>query len=360
MSSLAEVYEGRVGEYASLRRLYLGVGAFSLGALLVVAGIVIAATDVTAVALGWNLAQAREAAGVLAGLGLPATFLGVLAIMPASRRTQAAAVVGAGVAVLGVALFTHAYPCRWSGARCAGEFADLTLPTAGVYFLGAFTTFWCLFTGVANFKARNNPGGTVSLEITREGETKVIEVPKAAAEEIRGAKASSGSVGGVGLLGVTPDGDVETQTNRPEARRDPGDRGDRSAGGSSGGLGSGGSSSGPGTVSDGGAAANDITSLREGSPGSDGEASARSSPSRPQSPSEPQSSSGSQSPQSPQSPDDSAAGSPTERSRSTGDTYCGSCGHFQYVRTENGMQPYCGLHDDLMDDMDACDDWNPR
>ncbi|MFC7136040.1 DUF7139 domain-containing protein [Halobaculum litoreum] len=325
MSSLAEVYEGQVGEYASLRRLYLGVAAFSVGALLVVAGIVVAATDLTTAALGWNLGQARETAGILAGLGIPATFLGVLVVMPTSPRTQAAAVVGAGVAVLGVALFAHAYPCHWSGARCAGTYADLTLPTAGVYFLGAFTTFWCLFTGVANFKARNNPGGTVSLEVTREGETKVIEVPKATAEEIRGAKGVTGSVGGVGLLGSTPDGSVETQTNRPEMKqRRATERAQAATAGSAG------ASS---TASDGGASTADITPLADDGPS----AASSTAPSGP-----------------------AAGDRPTERSQSPGDSYCGSCGHFQYVRTDQGMQPYCGLHDDLMDDMEACDDWSPR
>ena len=324
MSSLAEVYEGQVGEYASLRRLYLGVAAFSLGALLVVAGIVIAATDVTAVLLGWNLGQARETAGIVAGLGIPATFLGILVIMPTSPRTQAAAVVGAGIAVLGVAMFAHAYPCHWSGSQCGGNPADLTLPTAGVYFLGAFTAFWCLFTGVANFKARNNPGGTVSLEITREGETKVIEVPKAAAEEIRGAKGATGSVGGVGLLGTTPDGSVETQTNRPGVDREERARRTTTAGGG-------------GTVSDGGASASDITPLADEQSGPETPSGPRSGPSAGRS-----------------------GDAPTERSQSPGDAYCGSCGHFQYVRTDQGMQPYCGLHDDLMDDMDACDDWSPR
>ncbi|MFC7070914.1 DUF7139 domain-containing protein [Halobaculum lipolyticum] len=337
MSSLAEVYEGQVGEYASLRRLYLGVAAFSLGALLVVAGIVIAATDVTAVTLGWNLGQARETAGILAGLGIPTTFLGVLVIMPTSPRTQAAAVVGAGVAVLGVALFAHAYPCHWSGSQCGGNPVDLTLPTAGVYFLGAFTAFWCLFTGVANFKARNNPGGTVSLEITREGETKVIEVPKATAEEIRGAKGDTGTVGGVGLLGATPDGSVETQTNRPEFARQRAAR-DRQRSAAT--TGAPAEPAGGGTASDGGASASDITPLADDGSSTESPSAPRSAPSGA-----------------------SAAASddgPTERSQSPGDSYCGSCGHFQYVRTDQGMQPYCGLHDDLMDDMEACDDWSPR
>ncbi|QZY00556.1 DUF7139 domain-containing protein [Halobaculum rubrum] len=349
MSSLAEVYEGQVGEYASLQRLYLGVGLFSLGALLVVVGIVVAATDLTTATLGWNLGQARETAGILAGLGLPATFLGVLVVMPTSRRTQAAAVVGAGVAVLGVAMFAHAYPCHWSGARCVGEYADLTLPTAGVYFLGAFTTFWCLFTGVANFKARNNPGGTVTLEITREGETEVIEVPRSTAEELRGDTGTTGRVGGVGLLGTTPDGNIETQTNRPDLdeRRDrtaqsasaAADSGDDSVGNSGSAAGAAAS-----PTSDGGASSSDITPLADrqhpdSTPGID-----RIGPSAEQAAVE-------------------SSVSPkrdTARSQSPGDSYCGSCSHFQYVRTDQGMQPYCGLHDDLMEDMDACDDWRPR
>lgn len=331
MSSLAEVYEGQVGEYASLRRLYLGVGSFSFGALLVIVGIVVAATDLTTAVFGWNLGQARETAGILAGLGIPATFLGVLVIMPTSRRTQAAAVVGTGVAALGVALFAHAYPCHWSGANCAGQYADLTLPTAGVYFLGAFTTFWCLFTGVANFKARNNPGGTVTLEITREGETKAIEVPKSTAEELRGAKGTTGTVGGIGLLGTTPDGSVETQTNRPEHKQKRAQTAHQSATTS-------------GAASDGGASSSDITPLADSQHPNSGPDVDRIAPAAER------------------SATGSTAGGDAEPPRTTspGDSYCGSCGHFQYVRTNQGMQPYCGLHDDLMDDMDACDDWNPR
>ncbi|SHH67228.1 DUF7139 domain-containing protein [Halobaculum gomorrense] len=346
MSSLAEVYEGQVGEYASLRRLYLGVGSFSFGAILVSVGIVVAATDLTTAVLGWNLGQARETAGILAGLGLPATFLGVLVIMPTSRRTQAAAVVGTGVAALGVALFAHAYPCHWSGANCAGQYADLTLPTAGVYFLGAFTTFWCLFTGVANFKARNNPGGTVTLEITREGETKVIEVPKSTAEEIRGANGATGRVGGIGLLGTTPDGSVETQTNRPEFKQKQAETaGTASTGGAdNGSLGSGTPGAAAGAASDGGASSSDITPLADRQQPESASEIDRIGPSAERS------ATGSS----------AAADAAPARTKSPGDSYCGSCGHFQYVRTDQGMQPYCSLHDDLMDDMDACDDWNPR
>ncbi|MFW5903395.1 MAG: DUF7140 domain-containing protein, partial [Halolamina sp.] len=42
------------------------------------------------------------------------------------------------------------------------------------------------------------------------------------------------------------------------------------------------------------------------------------------------------------------------------DSYCGSCASFEYVQTDEGLLPYCGFHDELMDDMDTCDDYTPR
>jgi hypothetical protein len=42
------------------------------------------------------------------------------------------------------------------------------------------------------------------------------------------------------------------------------------------------------------------------------------------------------------------------------DTYCGNCAHFEYVRTERGMVPYCQRHAEQMDDMEACQQWEPN
>jgi len=40
------------------------------------------------------------------------------------------------------------------------------------------------------------------------------------------------------------------------------------------------------------------------------------------------------------------------------DRYCGNCTHFRYVRTEDGgLSPYCGYHDEVMDDMESCLEW---
>jgi len=112
MTSLAEVYEGHVGEVESLRRLYLGIGLFAVGTLLVVTGIVAASTTAFS-AFGLGTYESRHLAGVLAGLGGPSVFVGVFTILPASRRVRAAAAIGASVAILGVSLFWYAYPTRW-------------------------------------------------------------------------------------------------------------------------------------------------------------------------------------------------------------------------------------------------------
>ncbi|MFB6179464.1 MAG: hypothetical protein ABEI77_07060 [Halorientalis sp.] len=286
MTSLTDVYEHGVGAVASRRRRYLGLALFGVGACMVVAGIVLATTGL-GVQFGLGIYGARELAGVLAGLGVPAAFLGSFSLLPSSRRTQAAALIGGSLSVFGVVLFREAYPYQWVGATGG---TDLTLPVVVVYFVGSITTVWCLFLAAANVKRRNDPGGTVTMEVTEEGTTRIVEV--------------SGSVpgfGSVGLFGNDPEGDVETQTNHDEDVLY--DRGEQ-----------------PGVAaSDGGAA----TQTADG---------------------------------------DSFKPVPDEvveaaQTRGQPDQYCGNCEHFQYVRVGGEIRPGCTLHKEVMDDMDACEDW---
>jgi hypothetical protein len=333
MTSLGEVYGGN-GSHTSLRRLYLGVGLFLAGAVLLLVAITVTSTEFL-LARGFTLGEAREIGGIVGGVAVPTMVLGVFAVLPASRRTRAAAVIGAAVALLGVAMFRHAYPCGWVGATC-GPAPDLTLPTVGVYFLGSMTTFWCLFVGVANFKTRNDPGGTARLSVVKRGTTRIVEVDRPQA------------FGGVGLFGSTPDGDVATQTASTDG---------------------GGADTEDAAVV--GLAADE--SRRAGATGNrDGGAS-----SRPQSSGARSTGSSSDDRQQPgagstpasDGVDTRDAGSPAGSGaevlsngadRPTGDAYCGSCRSFQYVRTDTGMLPYCARHDELMEDMDACEEWEPR
>jgi hypothetical protein len=272
MTSLSEAY-GRERGGADLRRLYAGVGLFLVGVVLAVAGLVLGTSTAVADAFGLGVYEAREVAASAGGIGLPLTFLGVVTVLPQSgRRVRVASVVGTTIALFGVLLFWEFYPMQWYGME-----TDYTLPVSAIYFLGVLTTFWSVFVAVANFKTRNDPGGTVKLEVTKQGRTRVVEVSN---EGLRNR------LSGIGFLGSTPSGDTPTQT--AGNRRD-----------------------GP-PVSDGGSSAtagHDAEFLDEPSP-------------------EPR-----------------------------GDVYCGNCTQFNYVRTNDGMKPYCGLHGEVMEDMDPCDEW---
>ncbi len=289
MTSLAEAY-GSTGSSAQ-RRLLLGTGLFLTGAIMVVVAIVVASTGILGV-LGVDVFGAREIAGVLAGLGVPAVFVGVFSVLPASARERAAAAIGATVAVLGVGLFTYAYPERWIGASDA----PLTFPVVVVYFLGTITTFWALFTAVVNFKARE-PGGTVTLQrIIQRASSRSHASPPSP-----GSTPTTGSFGSVGVVGDVDTGDVSDQTeDDAEVLSTPTDR-QRSPSATPGPA-----SSAP--ASDGGTQSNDIRTPR---------------------------------------PIDA----------DSRDRYCGNCTHFEYVPSDEGIQPYCGFHEELMDDMEACPEW---
>lgn len=319
MTGLADVYEGDVGRLQSRRRVRIGVGLLTAGLVLSFVSIVIATTDLVAAVDG---TESRLIAGVIGGLGVPAILGGVATVLPANPKLRVAAVIGASIAVLGVTMFWNAYPEHWAGY---GD--QLTPYVVGVYFLGIVVLVTCLFAGLVTLKRRNDPGGTVSLNITREGDTKIVEVDR--------SDASEAGTGGIGFLGGTPDGDVDTQTNRTSAS---GQSGKTSHGGStsvehpSRGTGMSHRDSGPDRIegpgrrtptSDGGAVDDELRS-----------------PSR--------------------TTDAEVIESESGAEPDLADRYCGNCAKFQYVRTERGMQPYCGETEDVMDDMDACDEWTPN
>ncbi|PSP93696.1 hypothetical protein BRC91_08885 [Halobacteriales archaeon QS_4_62_28] len=322
MTSLTDVYEGNVGRVASRRQQLLGTGLFVVGAAMVVGAIALATTTVGVQWLGRY--PARELAGVLAGLGLPAVLLGVFAVLPAPRSTRAAALIGASIATIGVVLFQYAYPYEWVvGAPL------LALATTAVYFLGVVTVFWCLFLALATFKTRNDPGGTARMAITREGTIRLVEEAR-----------SLGRFGGVGLFGTEPEGSVETQTNRETS---PTSHDSATVEATNAPLGDGGQSS-------------QSPSGRRSSPG-ESHSGGPTGQSRGRASQQPSSDGGTSTVGGASFNDD------VRRSTRDGgdvDQYCGNCRHFEYVMDDGEPEPYCGLHDELMDDMDACSSWLKR
>lgn len=166
MPSLDEAYDSGQSGVARSRRVTTGVALVGVGALAVTAALGL-------VAAGGHSTTAKGYAGVLAGLGIPVMLLGVVVVLPASRRERLGVVSGAILAGGGVALFWYAYPGRWT--RTADPLAFETLL---VYGLGCAVALWFVFTAIASFRRRNNPQGTVELEVVRRGETRTVEVDR--------------------------------------------------------------------------------------------------------------------------------------------------------------------------------------
>lgn len=166
MPSLDEAYDRDRFTERDPRRATAGLCLGAAGALAVLGAIVL-------VAVAGDATLAKAQAGVLAGLGVPAMFLAVVLVLPASTRVRLGAVSGAALSVVGVWLFWEAYPMRWT--RTANSMA---FETVMVYGLGGAIALWFVFSAIASFRRRNNPQGTVELEVVRQGETKTVEVSR--------------------------------------------------------------------------------------------------------------------------------------------------------------------------------------
>ena len=305
MTSLTDVYDGGVGSVATRRRRVAGASLFVAGVAMVVGAIPIATTDL-ATAVGVSTFEARKIAGILAGLGVPAVFVGIFTVLPAGRATRAVAAIGASLAILGVALFGAAYPYDWVASNPA-----MAVVTTLLYAVGTLVTFWCLFVGVATFKTRTDPGGSARLEITDEGTVTVVS-----------DDTGISGMGGVGLFGHEPDGDVDTQTNR---RAD--DSETLVPGSATGKPGPAQAPTGSGTrqthAGDGAGTVGTAVGTDRPTPG--------------------------------------AASTDIQqavRERGSPDRYCGNCSYFEYVRADGEIAPYCGFHGELLADMDACQQWD--
>ncbi|MFB6163689.1 MAG: hypothetical protein ABEJ31_00865 [Haloarculaceae archaeon] len=187
MPSLSEAYSDRRDRGGpDPRRRYLGAAVSLVGALALVAALLVATTPLGDLVGASDPIAAKHLGGVLAGLGGPAVLLGVVVVLPSARRQQLGVVVGAAIATAGVALFSYAYPARWIQSA-----HPLVFETAAVYFLGGFVALWFVFVALANFRRRNDPHGTVTLEIEQAGETRRVQVSPAELERYR-AMASDG------------------------------------------------------------------------------------------------------------------------------------------------------------------------
>lgn len=171
MESLGDAYESRRWQGRDPRRIAVGATLGLAGALAVVVAILLVTTPLSALVGATDPHAAEKLGGTLGGLGIPAMFLSVVAVLPSSRREQVGVGVGAVLCLVGIGLFQVAYPYNWT---VGGQ--TLAFETTMAYFVGACIAFWFVFTAMASFRRRNDPHGTVKLEISHKGETKTVQV----------------------------------------------------------------------------------------------------------------------------------------------------------------------------------------
>jgi len=164
MEGLDQAYDRR---WSGIRRPRRVAG----GLCLVAAGVVGVVAAMVLVGAGSQSTAAKAQAGVAVGLGVPAMLLGVVVVLPASLRQRLGVVLGALLAAGGVVLFWEVYPDQWT--RTADS---LAFETMMLYGLGCSVALWFVFSTIASFRLRNNPPGTVELEVVREGSTQTITV----------------------------------------------------------------------------------------------------------------------------------------------------------------------------------------
>lgn len=174
MTSLDDAYDRRWDRLRDPHRVGAGLVLVGVGALAVLAAMVL-------VALEPGSKGAKRIAGIAAGLGVPTMLLGVVVVLQASRRDRLGVLAGAGLTLVGVALFWVAYPDRWT--RTADPLAFETL---AVYATGCAVGLWFVFSALASTRLRNDPQGTVELEVVREDETRRVEVSTDRYQEIVG------------------------------------------------------------------------------------------------------------------------------------------------------------------------------
>lgn len=165
MPSLEEAYDRRWASLREPRRVFAGL-------TLVAAGVLAVAIALVSLALDGGTAG-KLVAGVAAGLGVPVMLVGVVVVLPASRRERLGVLAGTTLSTAGVVLFWNVYPGRWT--RTADPLAFETLLLYGV---GCALALWFVFTALASFRLRNNPQGTVQVEVIRQGETQTLQVSR--------------------------------------------------------------------------------------------------------------------------------------------------------------------------------------
>lgn len=137
---LFEWYERYIGEPDARTDVYLGFGLFFGGIALAICGLAVflgSAGVEPGSEFYWTL---RQVAIVFASLGLPVGMVGIVVLLPVSRRALYAAGTGIAVCLVAMAFFLTVYPSNWNVQSAADYSAQgIALYAGGLAIVAAST-----------------------------------------------------------------------------------------------------------------------------------------------------------------------------------------------------------------------------
>ncbi|MDL5360734.1 permease [Halalkalicoccus sp. NIPERK01] len=114
VSVLFEWYERYIGEPDARTDVYAGFGLFVGGIALAVCGLALFLWSASVEPGGEFYWALRQVAVVFASLGLPTGMVGIVVLLPVSRRALYGAGVGIAVCLASMAFFLAVYPSNWN------------------------------------------------------------------------------------------------------------------------------------------------------------------------------------------------------------------------------------------------------
>ncbi|WP_255190874.1 DUF7139 domain-containing protein [Natronobeatus ordinarius] len=132
---LFDLYRRYVGEPEARTDVYVGFGLFLGGIGLAIVALLLFAWSSTLEARSSAYFAWVQPAYALGMVALPATMLGIVALLPSERRVRYASIVGVATTLVAVGGFVHLYPADWNFYE-SGETAFSTVHVVAVYAIG--------------------------------------------------------------------------------------------------------------------------------------------------------------------------------------------------------------------------------
>ncbi len=204
-----------MGEKKEKRKLRIGFGMLFLGILLVfLAGIIAVSETAGSFLLESPVYTTRLGiGGVLSGIGVPISFLGIFLVTPTSNKNKYLSYFGTVICFIGVGAFIYVYPNRWYG-----DPVDLTWLVFLIYTVGSVIFLFSLFRSVLDIRLPI-PESPISIKYITKNDNSTGNQRKKTKQYKRNNSSKSSGFGGGG-------NDAEIIKNNTTRNKNPSSMGD--------------------------------------------------------------------------------------------------------------------------------------